>query len=68
MVSPECDEEIPDENELHLSSGCIRLGVIPDLRRIVGKLIKKADQFPLMGLGGRHENAEALDERTGSYG
>ena len=55
MVSPECDEQIPDEDELHLTFRIIRPGVVPDLGWIVGKLINKADQFPLTGLGYHHE-------------
>jgi hypothetical protein len=51
MISPECDEKVSDENELHLSSGFIRLEVVADLGRIVCELIKQADQFPLTGFG-----------------
>lgn len=51
MVGPECDEKIPDENELYLAPGVIRLGVIADLGWIVGKLIEKPDQFLLPDFG-----------------
>ena len=61
MVGPECDEKIPDENELHLAAGFVRLGIIPDLGWAVGQLMEKADQFPLPGFGQR-------DEKRGGFG
>jgi hypothetical protein len=55
MVGPECDENIPDENELDVAPGIIRLGVVADLGWTVGKLIEKPDEFPLLGLGQPYE-------------
>ena len=60
MVSPECDEKIPDEDELHLSSGFIRLEVVANLGWIVRKLIKQANQFPLAGFGEGDEEGGGL--------
>ena len=72
MVCPECDQKIPNEDELYLSSGFIWLGVVSDLGWIFGKLIKKPDQSPVSpGFheydsekrkpGGKAENLKSLD-------
>ena len=68
MVGPECDEQIPDENELHLAPGVIRLGVVADLGWNVGKLIESPINFRCRALENPMRNSAALEERTGSYG
>lgn len=50
MVSPECDEKIPEEDELHFSSGLIRLEVVSDLAWTIGKLIKAGQSISAGGL------------------
>jgi hypothetical protein len=47
VVCPECDEKIPDKQELDRAAGFIGLSVIPDLGWAFGKLIEKTDQLAL---------------------
>ena len=51
VVRPECNKQVPDKDELNFSSGIIRLGVVPDLGWIFGKLIEEPDQFSLASFG-----------------
>jgi hypothetical protein len=64
MIRPECDQEVADNDELHLAPRLIQLCVIPDLLRIVGKLVEQPDQFPLPQFRKRHEKRGGLGRQN----